>query len=367
MKQEPTHTMMPYPLAKALMDSGMKHYFLGGIFDAIGSVVGAPFKGLAKGLSEQNTYQAQLSPTQQTNYGDYITRSAEDSFRIRQQQQDLANLLAQEARGEGPSVAQQQLAQSTGNAIEANRALMAGQRGAGTNVGLIAKAAGHQAGDQLRGANSDAAMLRAQEMLAARRALAQQQQMMAQGAGSMFGTAGGLQNAQNIGNIENYRMMQGINSGIAQGNVNTINDLSGGLFKGAASAIAGIPLSKGGGGGAGANPGSGAGLGEPGGGAWFAKGGKIPEHIQGIAQILHPEHFERSGGHVPGRSMYSGDDERNDRVPALLSPGEVVLPNSVTQSADPAQKAAEFIRHLQEKKEIRKSGYDRIASRKGKK
>jgi TP901 family phage tail tape measure protein len=35
------------------------------------------------------------------------------------------------------------------------------------------------------------------------------------------------------------------------------------------------------------------------------------------------------GGVVPGRSMFPGDDVRNDTVPAMLSPGEVVIPRSV--------------------------------------
>lgn len=56
------------------------------------------------------------------------------------------------------------------------------------------------------------------------------------------------------------------------------------------------------------------------------------------------------GAIVPGQAQYPGDTERNDTVPAMLSPGEVVLPRSVTQSADPAAKAAEFMKHLKSQK-----------------
>lgn len=38
------------------------------------------------------------------------------------------------------------------------------------------------------------------------------------------------------------------------------------------------------------------------------------------------------GGVVPGHAKFPGDDERNDTVPARLSPGEVVLPRSATDA-----------------------------------
>jgi hypothetical protein len=56
------------------------------------------------------------------------------------------------------------------------------------------------------------------------------------------------------------------------------------------------------------------------------------------------------GGGVPGTPAYSGNDARNDTVPAMLSPGEVVLPNSVTQSDDAAERAAAFVRAIQSAK-----------------
>ena len=46
-----------------------------------------------------------------------------------------------------------------------------------------------------------------------------------------------------------------------------------------------------------------------------------PQTQSGVQLFAH-------GGVVPGEAPYPGDDERNDQVPALLSPGEVVLPRS---------------------------------------
>lgn len=60
----------------------------------------------------------------------------------------------------------------------------------------------------------------------------------------------------------------------------------------------------------------------------YAQGGEVHDHSLCMAV----------GGDVP-----PVDDESNDTVPAMLSPGEVVLPNSVTQTPDAPQKAAEFV------------------------
>jgi hypothetical protein len=56
----------------------------------------------------------------------------------------------------------------------------------------------------------------------------------------------------------------------------------------------------------------------------------------------------RGGGHVPGRPPVPGpvDTETNDVVPAKLSPGEIVLPRSITKRPDAPQKARDFVAHL---------------------
>ncbi len=53
------------------------------------------------------------------------------------------------------------------------------------------------------------------------------------------------------------------------------------------------------------------------------------------------------GGAVPGRPEVFGDDEKNDTVPAWLSPGEIVIPRSHTGSPEAA---ADFVRALQASK-----------------
>lgn len=62
------------------------------------------------------------------------------------------------------------------------------------------------------------------------------------------------------------------------------------------------------------------------------------------------------GGKVPGKPKHPGENNYdNDVQPAVLSPGEIVLPLTVTQSEDPGHNAKKFVqRILAEKKE--KSG-----------
>lgn len=58
----------------------------------------------------------------------------------------------------------------------------------------------------------------------------------------------------------------------------------------------------------------------------------------------------RSGGSVPGKGVAKGDSPKNDTVPAMLSPGEEVLPRSVTQAPDAPERAKKFVQALMDKK-----------------
>lgn len=56
------------------------------------------------------------------------------------------------------------------------------------------------------------------------------------------------------------------------------------------------------------------------------------------------------GGPVPGRAEVFGDDEQNDTVRALLSPGEIVIPRSITKGPNAPQQAADFVRMVQQRR-----------------
>ncbi len=55
-----------------------------------------------------------------------------------------------------------------------------------------------------------------------------------------------------------------------------------------------------------------------------AEGGEIPDPLTPPSDFM-------AGGAVPGQAMVQGDDERNDTVPARLSPGEFVVPREQMQ------------------------------------
>lgn len=79
-----------------------------------------------------------------------------------------------------------------------------------------------------------------------------------------------------------------------------------------------------------------------------SKGGKIPavdQKAMSLAQALMAQ-----GGQVPGQAKQPGKDvASNDTVPTALTPGEEVLPLSVTESPDAPEKAKEFVEHLRAK------------------
>lgn len=347
-----THTIMPHSLAQALMEAGMQHFDAGGFAQPMGGGGGATGaahfgdSGFLGTLFGQNNFNANLAPQQQNNYGDLISQSANQSQNIQAQQQSLANALLSQSQGQGPNPAQAALAQATGQNVAAQNALMAGQRGASANPALLARQAAMQGAQTQQNAAGQAATLQAQQQIAAQQALQQQQATMGQQNLGLFGTAAGAQNAQNAGNVENYGMAQGLNQKVSSENTSA----GGGILKNVAGNIPVIGKVLGG---------------------LFHEGGSVPErtdipdHLNHVARLYHPDFASgasnfTAGGPVPGRASVAGNSARNDTVPALLSPGEAVLPRSVTQAPDAPERAAAFVRHLMGKEEAQ-TGYSKVA------
>lgn len=65
----------------------------------------------------------------------------------------------------------------------------------------------------------------------------------------------------------------------------------------------------------------------------YANGGMSPM----IAALM------RHGGHVPGQAKVPGDSYANDKVHAILSPGEIVIPRSITTHPDAPNLAKDFV------------------------
>lgn len=71
-----------------------------------------------------------------------------------------------------------------------------------------------------------------------------------------------------------------------------------------------------------------------------AKGGKVDGEAMGKAKKP-----------VPGKPKVNANSYKNDTVDAKLSPGEIVLPLSVTKSANPAAEAAKFVQAVMAKQQ----------------
>lgn len=267
-------------------------------------------------------------------------------------QNALAGQLQQQALGQGPNPAQAMLAQATAQNVAQQNAMMAGQRGTSANAGLIGRQAAMQGANIQQNAALQGATMQAQQQLAAQQQL---QQLYGTQAGQLQGGIGMqnqlAQNQQNmIGSAISGANMQNAKhgAGLMGGLLGAAGTAVGAYFGGPWGATAGSALGKGAGSmleSAGANTGS-SGMGFFG----LAHGGAVP-HPSGCASMVG-QHFHNmmSGGHVPGQASVAGDSLKNDTVPAMLSPGEVVLPRTVVNSPNPQKAAADFVAAIMARK-----------------
>ena len=319
-----------------------------------------------------------------------------------QNQQQIYQQLQDIAAGKMGNVAQAQLQQATGANVANQAALMAGQRGAGANVGLMARQAAQQGAQTQQQAAGQAAALQAQQQLGA-----------IQGAGNLATTQVGQQQAAQqaalAAQLQQQQQLQAANTAysaqqadLAKGEMGMAGSAIGGLAQGigtgltmgATKAPAVAPAvatgaAKGAGGAASGIASMGAMFAAHGGEIEenFASGGQVnrrlmsrPSVIQSYLQKINPGILPmqmaqnmpitptqpimaprmmaggdvgdslKAGGHVPGHANVPGDSLKNDTVHAMLSPGEIVLPRSVTQNANPSEAAARFVQAMKAKK-----------------
>ena len=131
-----------------------------------------------EGLAQQNLFQQQLAGlngigNEQSTYNQQQALSNQLAFNngagnqasVFQQQQSLANALQKQAAGTGINPVQNQLNENTGTNVANEAALMASQRGAGANAGLLARQAAQQGAATQQQAVGQAATLQAQQQL----------------------------------------------------------------------------------------------------------------------------------------------------------------------------------------------------------
>lgn len=313
-------------------------------------------------------------------------------------QSAVYNQLQGVANGTGPNPAQAQLAQATGANVANQAALMAGQRGAGANVGLMARQAAQQGANTQQQSAGQAATLQANQSLNALNSMGgiantQSSNLLNQASNAnaaaqgLYGTdlnAAQNQNANSLG-------IQNANSGIAQQNASTNAGLFGGILNAAGSA-AGVAAKANGGmvgyaGGGMINsqvpspaipqaivpenhtggPMSAVGQYFKNGASLMAQGGianKVPVVLSPGERVLSlPEAKSvaqgkanpmTSGKQVPGTPKVAHNSYANDTVPAKLDAGSIVLPLNVMNSKDPAAAAHAFVQAILAKKGLAK-------------
>jgi|SRR5579859_6132284 len=287
------------------------------------------------------------------------------------QQQALANQLQSESQGQGPNPALAQLNQTTAANTQNQAALMAGQRGASQNAGLIARQAAQQGAANQQNAIGQAATLRANQQLAAQQQLAGQQQAMQGVAANQIGnqinqqntTANAFQNQQNalLGQINAQNQAAIANQQQASGAQNTQNQQGMNLLGSVASG-AGSLLSLAEGGQVSDK--------QPSVVDYFkkikmAKGGQVPALVSPGEAYLPPSKVKEAmkgrdalsvAERIPGKPKYPGNNYANDTVKKTLKSGGIVIPNSIMQSDNPKANANKFIaailakQHLKSKK-----------------
>jgi hypothetical protein len=269
-------------------------------------------------------------------------------------QKALAAQLAQQVLGQGPNPALEQLKQTTGQNIQQATGMIASQKG--INPALAARVAALAGANANQTAAGQAATQAAQQQLAAQNLQAQSlstqraQDIAQQQAslGLMTG-AGTLQQQQNAQRIQNLAQAQALNQSTAAQNAalqtqagSTTAQLANQAAiqnAGTNTAILGGVLN------------AGAGIYS----SFLARGGTVPRRSTDF----------RAGGPVPGQAKAPGDSEVNDTVPALVSPGEIVIPRSKAQAPDAPEQAAAFVAALKNRKResMPESGYGRVLAK----
>lgn len=300
-----------------------------------------------------------------------------------QNQNALANQYAAMARGQGPNPAQNQLAQATQGNVANQAALMAGQRGSSSNVGLMARQNAQQGAATQQQSAGQAATLGSQQQIAAQNnlaSLANNQINQAGQANTNFssqaqGEQGILQNANTGFNNTAVGMQSNINnvnSGTSSSNAAATGKVGGGALNlvsslfaeggsvdlgkftpspaentpSASVASTSAPAAS-------SDSSSGDGGMMSGLSDMMAKGGMIhSDHYKNHISSYFDTHNMKAGGPVVAKdksekAKVAGNSYSNDTIPALLSEGEVVIDRKTLADPGPIGQAARMLQaHL---------------------
>lgn len=267
-------------------------------------------------------------------------------------QSQVFNAMGNVAQGQGFNPAQAQLANTSGTNVAQQAANAGTQRTTSANSALLGRQASVAGGNAQQQAANAAATMQAQQTLGA---LGAQGNIAGQQVGNLTDASQAYLQGSNrlYGDIltgGNARMANDTSRINAQANIAAAQQQASAQQQAAMIGAAGQGLATAFGSSGGAQPApvapapttSGIGTSTGSMPSQFAQGGEVKGPRSGFGQHLHGVTM-KAGGYVPGKAAVAGDSKQNDTVPAMLSPGEVVIPRSVMQSQDPAKGAAAFV------------------------
>lgn len=226
------------------------------------------------------------------NFGNAIAQQQAALGNAQAGQMSLAQALQQQAQGLGANPAQAMLQQATDRNIKQNAGAVASQKSINPALAqrLIAQNAA-QAGQEAAG---QGALMGAQQQLAAQGQL-----------GNVYNQMGSLANSAQDVTQRALSSANTVNADVTKANQKQNSDIMGGLLGGVGSFLSNglgkisSPLSSSGSMGIDFNP------------------------MQAQSVM-----YASSGGKINGQANVGGDHPANDTVPAMLSPGEIVVPRS---------------------------------------
>lgn len=221
----------------------------------------------------------------------------------RARQEALYSQFLAMSQGQGPSLAQGQLQQATDQNIRQAMALGQAQQGQGLGYASALRNIADQGAAARQQMAGQSALIRNQEQMQALGAMGGLGGQMMGGALQQQGM--GAQTA--LGYDQMRAQIEAQNQAAKRQFAGSILNAGGGLLSMA--------------------------MGKPPG---MAYGGMVPGYA--------------CGGEAPGKMARGGpvDSEKNDTVPAMLSPGEIVIPRSVTLAPDAPERAAAFVAAIME-------------------
>lgn len=310
---------------------------IGSVVPGIGTALGALGGGLIGGIAGLFSGDSYNMPDPYNPQD--VQNNEQQEQNNYQSEQGLEGELQQQAVGGGPNPAQAMLNQTTTQNNNYAQGIAASQRG--LNPALAARMAMQAQSKNNQTAAGQAATMNAQQQLAAEGTL-----------GSLEGQIGNqsIAQQQTINNA-NYGA-NAINAGVAAQNSQTAGELIGGAMQGAGS-FAGMKATG------------------------KAYGGRITDPMKHVSRIYHPHmntenkdqiqanmpalspaSLMKKGGEVAAQSpseqaKVKGDSPKNDRIPALLSENEIVIPRHITMAKNAPEKAAAFVRATLNKRKMK--------------